>query len=171
MTVLIGADAVGRLEVTDEARGGKRVARLQEHLPHLPVVWPGVEEPARSLGKHGPACGGQEGERQTQLVVARSRPLVDPARQLAAVDAQPAHRLLKTHPVHTARAGLKLVEETVELTLGVGPPAAGVEEWLQLVKVGVNVVTPASLALDVVEAALKPRDDEVEAEALNPPQR
>src|SRR6266511_2776730 len=147
MTVLIGADAVGRLEVTDEARGGKRVARLQEHLPHLPVVWPGVEEPARSLGKHGPACGGQEGERQTQLVVARSRPLVDPARQLAAVDAQPAHRLLKTHPVHTARAGLKLVEE------------------------GVNVVTPASLALDVVEAALKPRDDEVEAEALNPPQR
>src|SRR6266536_1091279 len=104
MTVLIGADAVGRLEVTDEARGGKRVARLQEHLPHLPVVWP-------------------------------------------------------------------VVEETVELTLGVGPPAAGVEEWLQLVKVGVNVVTPASLALDVVEAALKPRDDEVEAEALNPPQR
>src|SRR6266536_286230 len=143
MTVLIGADAVGRLEVTDEARGGKRVARLQEHLPHLPVVRPGVEERARSLGKHGPACGGEEGERQTPLVLARSRPKIDPARQLATVDAQPARRLLETEAVHTARAPFEFVEETSELPLGVGPPAAGAKEWLQLAGEGIDVAAAA----------------------------
>lgn len=169
--VLVSGGAVSRLKVTDEAEGGERVASPQERLPDLRVVWPGVEERIGPLGEHGPACGGEEGERQIQLAAARSRPLVDPVRQLAAVDAQPAHRVLEPEAVPTARAGLELVEETVELALGGGPPTAGVEEWLQLLKVGMNVVAGGGLAFDVVEAGLQPGDDQVKAEALGLRQR
>ena len=45
------------------------------------------------------------------------------------------------------------------------------EEWLQLLKVGMNVVAGGGLVFDVVEAGLQPGDDQVKAEALGLRQR